>query len=119
MKTQTWLRTDIVLTASKIYDNPLREVILDMEISNGNKTLNVPGFWNGGTEWCLRFALPEVGVWKYRTVCAGDAALDNVTGEIVCEEYSGDLAIFKHGFVTTDPPRVLVFCLTSKFLVIL
>ena len=105
MKTQTWLKNEISLIASKEYDDPVKNVILDMEITNGNKTLFVPGFWNGKKEWLIRFALPEEGLWSYKTVCKEDSSLDGITGEVECEKYTGSLDIYKHGFVTTDPDK--------------
>ncbi len=102
---ETWRKCEIVLSASKEYENPIHDVILDMEISNGNKTLTVPGFWNGKKEWVLRFALPQAGTWEYKTFCKEDSFLDNVTGFVECKEYSGELEIFKRGFVTTHPDK--------------
>ena len=90
---ETWRKAEITLTASTVPQNPIHDIILDMVISNGNKTLTVPGFWNGGTEWVLRFALPETGLWEYKTICKEDDALDGVTGTVECTLYSGDLEI--------------------------
>ncbi len=103
IKTQTWLKTEILLNASREYTSPIDEVTLDMEITNGKRTLLVPGFWNGGKEWVLRFALPEEGQWLYKTLCKEDEALNGISGVVQCEKYSGELEIFKRGFVTTDP----------------
>ena len=102
---ETWRKCEIVLSASKEYENPIHDVILDMEISNGNKTLSVPGFWNGKTQWILRFALPEAGTWEFKTICKEDGALDNIEGTVECSLYSGELEIFKRGFVTTHPDK--------------
>jgi hypothetical protein len=105
IKVETWRKAEICLTASKEYDNPVRNVILDMEITNGNKALVVPGFWNGKRDWCIRFALPEEGIWNFKTICKQDEALNGLTGTVECTKYSGDLEIFKRGFVTTAPDK--------------
>ncbi len=102
---ETWRKAEIVLKASYIPETPIHDIVLDMVISNGNKTLTVPGFWNGGTEWVLRFALPEAGTWEYTTICKEDDALNNIKGTVECTLYSGDLEIFKRGFVTTHPDK--------------
>ena len=99
---ETWRKAEIVLKASYIPETPIHDIVLDMVISNGNKTLTVPGFWNGGTEWVLRFALPEAGTWEYTTICKEDDALNNIKGTVECTLYSGNLDIYKHGFVKTE-----------------
>lgn len=104
--TETWIATEITLFALREYENPVRNVILDMEITNGKRTLTVPAFWNGKNEFCFRFALPEEGVWVYKTTCnVDDSNLNGISGVVKCKKYSGDLEIFKHGFVTTHPDK--------------
>ncbi len=66
------------------------------------KTLTIPGFWDGGQTFKLRFAPTLAGTWNYKTICAEDDSLANKTGDFVAADYTGDLAIYKHGFVKSE-----------------
>ena len=58
-----------------------------------------PAFWDGGKTYKVRFAPTKTGVWHWRTVCHNDHSIDNMTGEIKCVAYKGNLDVYKHGFV--------------------
>ena len=45
------------------------------------KTLTVPGFWDGGDSWKIRFAPPSPGSWKYETVSA-DRKMNGKKGQL-------------------------------------
>jgi hypothetical protein len=66
--------------------------------------LTVPAFWDGGKSWKVRFAPTEVGEWSFYTVCTDTAnsGLHHRGGKVTCKEYSGDLDIYKHGFIKTE-----------------
>lgn len=51
--------------------------------------LSVPGFWDGGRDWKVRMALPEAGVWHWRTTCsnASDAGLHDKSGAVSVTDY--------------------------------
>ncbi len=101
---ETWVAEEIILTTDKFYADPFNEVELDLILTNGKTTLTIPGFWDGVDLWKVRFACTEAGVWTYTTKCSDTSNTDlhNVTGALVCKEYSGDLDIYKHGFVRTE-----------------
>lgn len=97
---ETWRYSEITLYAEKEYENPAKNVILDLEITNGTETLVFPAFWNGKNEYRFRFALPREGMWVYKTLCnVDDENLKNVFGVVDCKEYSGSLEIFRRGFL--------------------
>ena len=66
-----------------------------------NSTLVRPAFWDGGSSWKVRFAPTMTGDWTYNTTCSdtNDAGLHNKSGKITCAAYTGDLDIYKHGFI--------------------
>lgn len=99
--TQTWIATEFVLNASVYRENPLFEAELDLILTSGETSLTVPGFWDGGNTWRVRFALPFAGEWTWRTVCTdtSDTGLHGLSGSITCTPYDGNLDIYKHGFV--------------------
>ena len=104
LETETWIATELTFRSNKAYADPFNDVQLDLLLYGNGKLYTVPGFWNGGNEWKVRFVCPEAGEWLYKTVCsdAADTSLDGRTGKVICSEYSGDLEIYKHGFISAD-----------------
>ena len=76
---------EIVLTAEKEHEDPFNDVVLDVVFTTpkGEQVL-VPAFWAGGRTWRLRYASPQLGEHRFRTVCsdADDKGLHGVSGKI-------------------------------------
>ena len=105
MKVTCWQAAALALESSISYQRPFYDVQLDAIFTHENgKTLTIPAFWDGGNLFILRFALPLIGEWNYKTVCSDP---DNSSllkeGTITVLEYTGDLDIYKHGFIKTIP----------------
>ena len=101
-----WMVTELAFKSSKTYPNSFNEVDLDVIFTHTNGTaLKVPAFWDNSDTWKVRFAPPLTGNWTYKTVCSDtlNGGLNNLTGILVCNSYSGELAIYKHGFIKTTP----------------
>lgn len=100
--TQKWTATDIVLNAKKTYGNPYTEQAINCQFTGpqGQK-MTIPAFWDGGQKWVIRFAPPVVGKWTYTVSAAdtADAGLHKISGELYCTKYTGNLDIYKHGFL--------------------
>lgn len=47
--------------------NPYREVELSAVFQHGDLQFRVPGFWNGGADYRIRFSPPVEGTWQYET----------------------------------------------------
>ncbi len=105
-ESELWVANELVFTASAGYADPFDDVTLDMVLTNTSDgvILTVPGFWDGGGTWRVRFTLTSEGVWTYRTVCSNesDTGLHNRTGAVNAVPYTGELDIYKHGFVTAN-----------------
>ena len=101
----TWVANELVLNAQKTYADPYKDVDVDLLLTNGTVTYKIPGFWDGNNVWRVRFVCPTAGQWTYETVCTDttDAGLHGIKGTLTCTEYSGKVAVYQHGFVTTDP----------------
>ena len=103
-KTETWVANERSFTAALRHADPFSGTRLDILLTNTDDgtVLKVPGFWDGGDTWRVRFALPSPGLWTYETVCSdtADTGLHGNTGSVLAEAYTGDLDIYKHGFVT-------------------
>ena len=63
--------------------NPFLAVTLDAVFALGNRTVTVPGFYDGDGIWRVRFMPDAEGAWQYRTR-ANLAALDGCTGGFTC-----------------------------------
>ena len=86
-----WEIYQVQLTARTQYENPYTEGLpsdgpplvqarfhgVSGECAGLNYTVH--GFWNGGRTWCIRFAPPAPGVWRYETT-SPDPALTRRTG---------------------------------------
>ena len=103
---ETWLSYELDFISDKEYTDTVYTTNMDVIFFNQTtgKTFTVPAFWNGGVNWKARFALQETGDWRYVTRCSdrSNKGLHYVTGSIKCSEYSGDLDIYKNGFVKVE-----------------
>ena len=104
---EMWLKNEMTFLAQKPANDPLNTQTLDVIFTNGSTEFTMPGFWDGANIWRVRFALPSEGTWTFKTVFSdtADAGVHNKTGSITCTKYSGDLDIYKHGFVKTDADK--------------
>ena len=104
---QTWLANEMTFIAQTDVKDPVTKATLDVVFTNGTTEMTVPGFWDGDNIWRVRFALPLEGTWTFKTVFSDttDAGLHNITGSVNCTKYTGDLDIYKHGFVKTDADK--------------
>jgi hypothetical protein len=101
-KVQPWQAVEIALTSSKTYGNPFQDVDVTATFSKrGSKPITRPAFWDGGVTWKVRFAPPETGLWTMTTSASDpkNQGLHGVSATVQCDPYSGNLAIFKHGFL--------------------
>lgn len=107
---ETYLAGEIVLTSKFRYTDAVYTVDTDVVFTNQSadadnpETITVPAYWNGGKEWIVRYALPTEGDWKYTTYCTDtkNSGLHYITGSVNCTEYSGDLDIYKNGFLKVE-----------------
>lgn len=53
--------------------NPYLDVEWSATFRQGNHVITVPGFWDGGGSYKLRFSPPTIGVWAYETRSATPA----------------------------------------------
>ena len=115
MKVERWDTCEITLAASKTYDNPFQNVELTGTFTHKEtgKSINVNGFYDGGSTWRIRFMPRELGAWSYLTESA-DSGLDAKAGEITCVEPTkpylhGPLhAKGYHFFPADGTPRFLI-----------
>ena len=103
---ERWRVHEIVFTSQAACTDPFNEVDLDVAFTGPDGiALVMPAFWDGGDTWKVRFAPTEVGLWQYESTCSNtaDAGLHGITGAFDCVPYTGELEIYKRGFVQTKP----------------
>lgn len=100
---ETWRMIELSFESEKIYADPFGDVTLDLLLYGNGRRYIIPGFWDGGNVWRVRFVCPAAGDWQCKTVCSDETntALHGRTAAVDCSAYSGELDVYKHGFVTT------------------
>ena len=116
---QQWQAVEITLTSSVTYTDPFQDVDVTATFTGpGNQAIRRPTFWDGGLTWKGRFAPTQTGLWTM-TTSATDAAnggLHHITQTVQCDAYSGDLDIYKHGFLkVSDNGRYLTYADGTPF----
>ncbi|MBE0655098.1 MAG: DUF5060 domain-containing protein, partial [Bacteroidales bacterium] len=66
-KVKQWKRTDIELLSAKTYVNPFLDVAIEAVFTHtkSGESITLPGFWNGGNRWVVRFSPVRTGEWQY------------------------------------------------------
>lgn len=103
---ETWVKEEMTFLATTKIVDPL-SATFDVIFKKDRSEIKVPGFWDGDNVWKIRFALPAQGYWSFTTVFSdtSDTGLHGVSGSINVTKYSGELDIYKHGFITADPNK--------------
>jgi hypothetical protein len=78
--------------------NPFDDVTFAAVFENGGAQLRVPGFYDGGGVYRIRFSPPELGRWAWKTE-SNAAALDGHAGAFECVRPGPD----NHGPVGVTP----------------
>ncbi len=109
MTIEIWRTGDILLRTEKDYTNPFEDVdVFGIFTAPSGKVLKILGFWDGDGSWAVRFAPTETGVWTYRTESTDGNADFMTEGSIDAVPYTGDLDIYKHGFLrVAEDHRIL------------
>src|SRR5262245_58002420 len=95
-----WDRFEQSFKSSTTYTNPVQQATLTVDFTSPlGETVKVPGFWDGGETWRVRFAPNQVGKWTYLTTCsdAANSGLHRQTGSFLCTAPSGHTRFLKHG----------------------
>ncbi|MBU6399462.1 MAG: DUF4038 domain-containing protein [Verrucomicrobia bacterium] len=86
--------------STKVYADPFNTVELDavFDLPDGRQE-RVPGFWDGGDTWRVRFASSQAGVYRYHTECSDTAnrSLNGQVGMFQVKPYPGRNALYRHG----------------------
>ncbi len=100
-QTPIWTKHEIGFQSSETYDNPIYDVrdfkVLFTAPSGREKV--VRGFWDGGTDWKVRFMPDETGRWKYETECSHEQnkGLHGKSGTFECIENKSSELLYQKG----------------------
>ncbi|WP_231390065.1 DUF5060 domain-containing protein [Sphingobacterium pedocola] len=96
-----WKRIDIPLTSDKVYGNPFLDVMVDAIFTHeSGQQIAIPGFWNGGNQWIVRFSPNQLGKWTYsiRSNDSANVALAKA-GDLLAVANHGSTELDRRGFV--------------------
>jgi hypothetical protein len=99
-----WRVYEITLSAERSHPRPSQVDVWAAITGPDGERLRVPGFWDGGDTWRVRFAPTSKGRWSWITQ-AGDAdgtplddpGLQGITGEMRAGPATGDNPLYQHG----------------------
>lgn len=85
-----WEVLNLIFNSAKVIPNPYAQInesedllTVTFECINGDsagKRITIAGFWNGNTEWCVNFAPPCTGKWKYKS-SSSDRQMNGKSGD--------------------------------------
>ena len=100
MKVDIWSRFETTIDGDDVHDNPVRDVTVEVTfVSPSGRTAKVEAFWDGASNWGIRFCPDEIGTWTYHTRCEQDSGLNDREGQFPCVPYDGDNQLYLHGDV--------------------
>lgn len=89
-QTPIWAKHEISFTSTVSYDNPLYNVSGFKAIftAPSGRARTVCGFWDGGTDWKIRFMPDETGTWTWESQCSdkSNKGLHGLSGTFECVE---------------------------------
>ncbi|MEY2411225.1 MAG: hypothetical protein QOF48_3895 [Verrucomicrobiota bacterium] len=102
----TFERFEVSFDSAASYSNPVQEASLTATFTSpkGAKAA-VPGFWDGGKTWRVRFLPTEPGAWKFETACSdkSNAGLHGQAGSFTATAPSGTSRLAQHGPIRVSP----------------
>ncbi|HKJ80251.1 MAG TPA: DUF4038 domain-containing protein [Prolixibacteraceae bacterium] len=108
-QTPNWTKHEILFESSKTYDNPIYDVSSFKAVftAPSGRTKTVGGFWDGNTDWKIRFMPDETGEWSWRTECSdkGNTGLHNRTGIFECIKNDNPESLFEKGAIQHEPGK--------------
>ncbi len=106
IKTELWQALEIPFTAKNVI-NDIDDAWADVVFTHKETgiVITMPAFWDGGIEWKVRFAPTKIGQWSYvvKEIKGASVGIDGISGTFEATEYTGDLEIYKRGFIKTIP----------------
>lgn len=108
-QTPIWTKLEIRLTSDREYENPIynvRDFRATFTAPSG-RTKTVCGFWDGGTEWKIRFMPDETGSWTWISSCSdkSNTGLHGKSGSFECVKNEKNEILFQKGAIQHEPGK--------------
>ncbi len=88
------------------YANPFLDCVISAAFTGpSGRTIVREAYWDGDRIYRISFAPTETGNWKYCLTAPEETGLNGAGGEIVCVPYTGELAVYRHGFLKVSEDR--------------
>jgi hypothetical protein len=103
-----WHRFEQTFSSTADYPNPVQDVQFSVRYTSPSGDITIlPGFWDGGATWRIRFSPDETGLWRYSTTCSNpnDSGLQDQNGSFECTLPSGNTRFERHGPVKLSENR--------------
>lgn len=106
MKVQKWRQGILSFTSKADVKNPFLDIVITAEFTGpSGRKITREAYWDGENQYKVSFAPTETGIWTYRLTAPEQTGLHNNRGEIECVAYTGDLPIYKHGFIKVSDQK--------------
>lgn len=94
-----WQPLELRFTAAVPHEHPAALQVDAVFTAPDGGVMKVPAFWDGGSQWGVRFAPTQAGGWTYRLqVTAGvDPGLEGRGGRFEVEPAASGNALYRHG----------------------
>jgi hypothetical protein len=95
-----WGRFEHSFHSTSAYTNAVQEASLTVTFTSPlGERREVPGFWDGGRTWRVRFSPDQPGTWTFTTTCSDSSneGLRNQTGRFLCTSAIGESRFHQHG----------------------
>lgn len=110
-KTEKWRQIILEFKSEAMYENPFLDAdISAVFTSPSGHQIKREAYFDGDNIYKISFAPTELGIWNWEITAGQKSGLNGTKGEIECVEYTGDLAIYRHGFLKVHPSgRYLIY----------
>lgn len=95
-----WNRFEAAFTSVSAYTNPIQQAEFQATFTApSGERRTIPGFWDGGSTWRIRFAPDQAGEWTYLTDCSDvqNSGLHRRSGRFTCVAATGGSRFSQHG----------------------
>jgi hypothetical protein len=104
LRTEQWRQIILDFKSEVTYENPFGEadIIAEFTAPSGRQ-IKREAYWDGDNVYKISFAPTELGIWNWNITADEKTGLNGSKGELECIEYSGNLPIYRHGFLKVHP----------------
>lgn len=90
----------LTFESRKNFDNPFLDCCIRAVFTGpSGRCIVREAYWDGGNIYRISFAPTETGTWTYELTAPTETGLDGIAGQLQCVPYTGELAIYRHGFL--------------------